>query len=521
MVVLAASIISKSGKALVSRQFVDMSRIRIEGLLAAFPKLVGTDGKQHTFVETENVRYVYQSIEALYLLIVTNKQSNIVEDLGTLTLLAKLIPEYSPSLDEDGIVKFAFELIFAFDETISLGHKENVTVAQVKQYCEMESNEEKLHKQVMQSKINETKDVMKRKASEIDKSKLDKNRGDKGGIMSMSTTRTFSDLNISSSGIGFGSGSGFGISSTEVENFPSKSKGRPAAPANAPPKGLGMQLSKTQRASQLMQSLQAEGELILDDAPHTVSQSKSSLPPTDPITLAIEERLNIIIKRDGGVSNFDVQGTLSLHILNQEDGLIQFQIENKEIPGLSFKTHPNINKELFNNNHVIGLKDPNRPFPTGQNDVSLMKWRIHGMDESSVPLTVNCWPSVSGRETSVNIEYEASEMFDLQNVVISIPLPATREAPNVLQIDGEWRYNSRSSTLEWSILLIENTNRSGSMEFVLPPADPSAFFPINISFNAAKTFSDAKVVNVIPLKGGPPPKYAQRIQLVTDTYQVV
>ncbi|PKU75432.1 Coatomer subunit delta-2 [Dendrobium catenatum] len=84
-------------------------------------------------------------------------------------------------------------------------------------------------------------------------------------------------------------------------------------------------------------------------------------------------------------------------------------------------------------------------------------------------------------------------MFDLQNVVISIPLPATREAPNVLQIDGEWRYNSRSSTLEWSILLIENTNRSGSMEFVLPPADPSAFFPINISFNAAKTFSDAKV----------------------------
>ena len=56
--------------ALVSRQYMDMSRIRIEGLLAAFPKLVST-GKQHTFVETENVRYVYQPIEVsagLYLL---------------------------------------------------------------------------------------------------------------------------------------------------------------------------------------------------------------------------------------------------------------------------------------------------------------------------------------------------------------------------------------------------------------------------------------------------------------------
>lgn len=75
---------------LVSRQFVDMSRIRIEGLLAAFPKLIGS-GKQHTYVETENVRYVYQPIEAMYLLLVTNKQSNILEDLDTLRLLSKLV----------------------------------------------------------------------------------------------------------------------------------------------------------------------------------------------------------------------------------------------------------------------------------------------------------------------------------------------------------------------------------------------------------------------------------------------
>jgi len=90
MVVLAASIVSKSGKALVSRQFVDMSRSRIEGLLAAFPKLVGA-GKQHTYVDTENVRYVYQPIEALYLLVITNKQSNILDDLETLRLLSKLV----------------------------------------------------------------------------------------------------------------------------------------------------------------------------------------------------------------------------------------------------------------------------------------------------------------------------------------------------------------------------------------------------------------------------------------------
>ncbi|TYI97727.1 hypothetical protein E1A91_D01G163800v1 [Gossypium mustelinum] len=529
MVVLAASVLSKSGKVLVSRQFVDMTRIRIEGLLAAFPKLVGT-GKQHTYVETENVRYVYQPIEALYLLLVTNKQSNILEDLETLRLLSKLVPEYCYSLDEEGICKTAFELIFAFDEVICLGHKENVTVAQVKQYCEMESHEEKLHKLVLQSKINETKDVMKRKASEIDKSKIDKNKGDKGGFMSMGSGRiesSFSDMSISSSGSGFGSSSGLGLTA-DVDSFSTKSKGRQLSSATAPPKGLGMQLGKSQKTNQFLESLKAEGELIVEDVQPRAGQARvAAAAPTDPITLTAEEKLNVTLKRDGGISNFDVQGTLSLQILNQEDALIQVQTETGGNPGILFKTHPNMNKELFSNENILGLKDPNRPFPTGSAGdaagVGLLKWRMQSADESMVPLTINCWPSVSGNETYVSIEYEASAMFDLRNVVISVPLPALREAPNVRQIDGEWRYDSRNSVLEWSILLIDNSNRSGSMEFVVPPADSSVFFPISVRFSATSTYSDLKVVNIIPLRGGraPPPKFSQRTNLITENYQVV
>lgn len=39
--------------------------------------------------------------QALYLLLVTNKASNILEDLETLRLLAKVVPEYIDSLDEE------------------------------------------------------------------------------------------------------------------------------------------------------------------------------------------------------------------------------------------------------------------------------------------------------------------------------------------------------------------------------------------------------------------------------------
>jgi hypothetical protein len=46
---------------------------------------------QHTFIETEHIRYIYQPMENLYILLITNKTSNIMEDLETLRILAKLV----------------------------------------------------------------------------------------------------------------------------------------------------------------------------------------------------------------------------------------------------------------------------------------------------------------------------------------------------------------------------------------------------------------------------------------------
>jgi hypothetical protein len=54
------------GRVLICSCWDRMPRSRIEGLLAGFPKLTDA-GTQHTTIETENVRYVYQPLVSHHL----------------------------------------------------------------------------------------------------------------------------------------------------------------------------------------------------------------------------------------------------------------------------------------------------------------------------------------------------------------------------------------------------------------------------------------------------------------------
>ena len=128
---------------MLSRQFREIARSRIEGLLASFPKLADSS-TQHTTVEQDNVRYVYQPLDELYMVLITNRQSNILQDIDSLHLFAQVVTSICKNLDEREILRNAYELLSAFDEVVTLGYRENLSLSQIKTFLEMESHEERI-----------------------------------------------------------------------------------------------------------------------------------------------------------------------------------------------------------------------------------------------------------------------------------------------------------------------------------------------------------------------------------------
>lgn len=261
-----------------------------------------------------------------------------------------------------------------------------------------------------QSKINDTKDVMKKKAMEIEKSKMESKKSSAFSPSSMTA---------------FGSSMSKG---PEPEAAPSFTRPEPPAPKATRAPVKGMQLGKAKKTNAFLETLAKEGEVVELEVPgagstggagHATVTANLS---TDPLTLNIDEKLSVLLNKQGGLENLEVQGSMSLVVNNDADAFIRVAVASGANKQFQFKTHPNIDKSVYSSQNVLALKDPSRPFPTGS-ELGILKWRYQTKDESMVPLTINCWPSVSGGQSYVNIEYESTASFDLQNVSIVIPVP--------------------------------------------------------------------------------------------------
>ncbi|KAF5391026.1 hypothetical protein D9757_003937 [Collybiopsis confluens] len=534
MVVLAASICTKGGKAVISRQFRDMTRTRIESLLASFPKLIPAN-TQHTTVETADVRFVYQPLEDLYILLITNKTSNILLDIDTLHLFARVVSDMCRSADEREILSKSFEILGAFDEVVSMGYREQVNLMQVRSVLEMESHEEKIQDIIARNKEAEAKEELKRRAKQLEMQRREQQRraaGSGGG------------------GTSYLGGSVSGYSPVPRFDVPDPTPSRITTSSPAPSstrtpafKGSGMKLgSKKTKQAELLDALGgdvlASPDIALEtSAPPTPSATGSpaipssgergSIPEVDAesVHIVVKEQLSLSLLRDGGVQSMELKGDMNLLITDSDLGHIKISLGHPSADfgnSLQFKQHPNVARFSPGKERVIALRDSSRSFPIGQS-LAVLRWRYTGTDESNVPLSINCWPSPSNDGTcEVSIEYELeNESVTLHDVVISIPLP-DGSYPTVSSCSGEWSLDPSSHSISWKIPEISAGNsKTGSLIFNVGGDDIGAFFPVDVSFVSQGSLAGVNVASITKTSGENVPTFSVDSLLTVDEYSVV
>jgi DNA-binding transcriptional MerR regulator len=157
-------------------------------------------------------------------------------------------------MSEPAILHHSFDLLCAFDEVVSLGYKENVSLSQVRSVLEGESHEEKIQEIIARNKEAEAKEELKRRAKQLEMQRREQQKRAQGQGYPASM-----------------GGMAGGYTAAPRYEVPAASEYRapsPAAPVSKPAfKGAGMKLGKKGKQSDLMSALGGEADVEPEPEP--------------------------------------------------------------------------------------------------------------------------------------------------------------------------------------------------------------------------------------------------------------
>ena len=81
-----------------------------------------------------------------------------------------------------------------------------------------------------------------------------------------------------------------------------------------------MQLGKAKKgAADFLDSLRAEGENMQDEGPRDAGavapRTAAPAAPSHPVSIVVEEKLRVVLSRNGGLEDMEVNGTVFLQVL--------------------------------------------------------------------------------------------------------------------------------------------------------------------------------------------------------------
>ena len=512
MVIISSCICDKNGKILLARQFQPISKLNLEENIKNFPKSISPN-QQHTYVETNNLRYIYLPLENLYLLLMTNKNSNIIEDLETIRLLHKLVIELCPTgLTEEIIMKNSFEIMLSIDDVISFGYRESVTVTQVQNALEMESSEEKLHLMLMKAKLNEAKENVKKHQLELQKRK----EAGVTNMSSMSSTGYKSDAptekeykTVTPS-----------VSSTS--NPTTSNINKPSASAKK-----GMQLGKKKNDTVLEKEkvvgTSGQEELrkeIIKQEKNEVKKEEFN-PLKKALEILIEEKMNCSMTKEGTLNNLEIVGDVFLVFKDKTKCKARIEMEHEKNKQIVVKPHPNLNRQAWNDNSAIEYKDSNEPFAHNES-IPTIKYKLVSKEINIVPFIFTYW--LSSSVLTIEVEYNSSQdRFEtLEDMEITLNFPV-KENPTIKDItNSEFQLNKAKNCLVWNIVSLNKKNSNSTIEIQFSSSiQDEDLFPLNVAFTTNYTYYHIKPKSAVTVEDSEDISFEVKYRFSTENFKIL
>lgn len=239
----------------------------------------------------------------------------------------------------------------------------------------------------------------------------------------------------------------------------------------------------------------------------------------EPIHVTIAETISATLTREGALKSFEVKGDLHLRISDPSLTKLKLDLLANPTHGAQFRTHPNVDKAVFNNSSVIQLKDPAKRFPAN-NSIGVLRWRVanSGSDNADIlPITFTVWVNKGSDSTTVTVEYEFTGSDSLRDVVVTIPYGASE--PTVSSFDAV--YEVSGDSLDWNIGTVDDSNASGSFEFEsVDDGDEDEFFPMNVRFSKANPFVEVDVTDISLVEEGESTGFSKDVKTIAEGYLI-
>jgi hypothetical protein len=267
------------------------------------------------------------------------------------------------------------------------------------------------------------------------------------------------------------------------------------------PKGKGMQLGKKSKTTDMFERVRGDMGQEVEEAPlvpvaapiaaEPAHARHSSTLDRDAIHVTINETINAKLTREGACSSIAVSGDLNLRVSDPSLTKIKLGLTANTTPGVQFRTHPNVDRNLFNSSKTIQMSNVGKGFPVN-NAVPILRWRASPKadDTSALPISFTVWINKSGDgNCTLTIEYELTGGATLKDVSVIVPYSSSE--PTVSSFDAT--YEVSGDSLEWSIGTVDEDNATGAFEFEAQTDDENEFFPMQVRFSRTTPWVDVDV----------------------------